>query len=673
MILESIYIIILLSIIYYAIKNVIYQPINEGFEIPSQPSSSSNVLKQPNCKYFGSDSQNSQDWQCPDDYPHYSGGTLGVSDQKMTCSGGVAKNAKCQSTKFSGQDAKATAFVSAGSVMEIRIINPGHGYQKPPVIKLLGDGSGAIIKSIISDGQVVGTMIINGGQDYSNPPSVVFNPSQNGFGAITEANIQNGTVAWINVIKSGNDYKTPPIVKINGGGGNGAEAISHVLDGRVTAIEMTKVGSNYTSRPEITLITNIQSDSSSCQFCHLCCQQPKTDQQSKSTSTSTSTPKTDIDTNVDQRLKHTETLLQEILSQIQSTNQQIVTPEPIHQTILMPSNIPSNLSNLNPNANSSHQYRNWATDGIATQSSTADQNLAKYAIDGDLQSYNQTNKGLSWWQVDLLKPIAIRHIKIHNRTDNSEIKSRIVPFQVSIVNSSGAMVAEKKFTTIENVYTWDLIFVIGQSVKIELMSNNYLHMKEVEIWGELGQSCPTYQKQLEKLKTLEQSSQNQLRQQRLQTLIQSCQLLTHTGQQTKSNQIAEQAKAYDKVVEMKTIENQKQVEKATQEMAKIKAEQQELVIMNQKSLKYGLQPLTDKYTKNDIAKVQERLKPYKPRTLTEVEKAQCIGLYNDLNAKKQKADETGQMSQANPLLMPQAQTLATEYENMLKIYTATCD
>src|SRR5207248_2206571 len=138
------------------------------------------------------------------------------------------------------------------------------------------------------------------------------------------------------------------------------------------------------------------------------------------------------------------------------------------------------------------KYQNWAIEGKATQSSTYENNLARLAIDGKLNTYSQTLIGRSWWQVELSMPIAIKQVKIMNRLGTFQIKSRISPFKIMIINDNGANVGEKQFDEVRDTYTWENIDLVGRIARVELLSNNYLHMAEVEVWGEPAESCETY-------------------------------------------------------------------------------------------------------------------------------------------------------------------------------------
>jgi len=50
----------------------------------------------------------------------------------------------------------------------ISIINPGFGYQYPPIIKISGDGSGAVATAIVSGGSLSGIKVISSGNNYTS-------------------------------------------------------------------------------------------------------------------------------------------------------------------------------------------------------------------------------------------------------------------------------------------------------------------------------------------------------------------------------------------------------------------------------------------------------------------------------------------------------------------------
>lgn len=58
-------------------------------------------------------------------------------------------------------------------------------------------------------------------------------------------------VSSIRIVDGGRNYAAPPIVSLEGGGGSGAEAVAEIAGGRVTRVVMKKMGSGYTSAPQV--------------------------------------------------------------------------------------------------------------------------------------------------------------------------------------------------------------------------------------------------------------------------------------------------------------------------------------------------------------------------------------------------------------------------------------
>ena len=54
-----------------------------------------------------------------------------------------------------------------GGLLDIVINNNGVGYNSPPEIRVLGDGSGALVVPVIEDGKIIQTIILDSGSGYS--------------------------------------------------------------------------------------------------------------------------------------------------------------------------------------------------------------------------------------------------------------------------------------------------------------------------------------------------------------------------------------------------------------------------------------------------------------------------------------------------------------------------
>jgi hypothetical protein len=76
-----------------------------------------------------------------------------------------------QNGQVLGYPAQATATInSAGEVNAINVLNGGQGYLAPPLITILGDGSGATATATLNQGRVSGITITNPGSGYRPIP-----------------------------------------------------------------------------------------------------------------------------------------------------------------------------------------------------------------------------------------------------------------------------------------------------------------------------------------------------------------------------------------------------------------------------------------------------------------------------------------------------------------------
>jgi hypothetical protein len=155
-------------------------------------------------------------------------------------------------------------FFSDGEIDSVIIEKNGIGYTQPTTsITVTGDGSGADISPIVAGGQVVGVTINNPGTGYSyatltvtsslvtdpDDEAVIIGNLSNGNINSQQALIENlttpGTIDSITVKTGGSGFTVAPTVTITGDG-DGATATAYVINGSLTKIEMTNVGSGYT-------------------------------------------------------------------------------------------------------------------------------------------------------------------------------------------------------------------------------------------------------------------------------------------------------------------------------------------------------------------------------------------------------------------------------------------
>ncbi len=158
----------------------------------------------------------------------------------------------------SGVNARATAYISGGSVTRIVVSNPGSGYSSatPPVITFSGgSGSGATAEAMV--GGISAITVTAAG--YIVPPEVVISAGAGAQAAAVSVNAA-GSITKINLSSAGGDYGVAPTVRISdsSGTGYGASATAALTSG-VTNYLLTASGSGYATAPTVTL-TNAAGD-----------------------------------------------------------------------------------------------------------------------------------------------------------------------------------------------------------------------------------------------------------------------------------------------------------------------------------------------------------------------------------------------------------------------------
>lgn len=124
----------------------------------------------------------------------------------------------------------------------------------------------------------------------------------------------------------------------------------------------------------------------------------------------------------------------------------------------------------------------WARKGTAEQSSIFGNYIPNNAIDANILTFNHTqNDDNPWWQVILPRDIAIDKIVVNNRRDCCQ--NRLTNFDISILDQNYTQIATRHFDSADPFATWTNVNQIGRIVKVQLKSKNYLHMSEVNVYG----------------------------------------------------------------------------------------------------------------------------------------------------------------------------------------------
>jgi hypothetical protein len=129
---------------------------------------------------------------------------------------------------------------------------------------------------------------------------------------------------------------------------------------------------------------------------------------------------------------------------------------------------------------------NWARRGTATHSSNYENFIPNNAIDGNPLTFNHTqaDRG-AWWQLTLPREIMIDRIELFNRRDCCQ--DRLSNFDVSILDENGGLIDKKFFPSGGNgqtPVTWLNVSQTGRLIKVQLRGQNYLHLSEVNVYGQ---------------------------------------------------------------------------------------------------------------------------------------------------------------------------------------------
>lgn len=186
----------------------------------------------------------------------FSSGTLGPSVTITNSGSGYTSNPTVTAFGGSGTGATFMATEVSGSVVSVKVTNPGTGYLPGDMVQLAFSGGGsdssAILQAVLSADNVSSVNLLSGGTGYTSAPLVVFTGG-GGSGATANAILSPTDVASINIAAGGSGYSTPPSVIITGGGGTGATATATISAGAVNTITINNPGSGYTSTPGVTL------------------------------------------------------------------------------------------------------------------------------------------------------------------------------------------------------------------------------------------------------------------------------------------------------------------------------------------------------------------------------------------------------------------------------------
>lgn len=167
------------------------------------------------------------------------------------------------STAFGGSGATATATVFGGAVVGYTITNAGTGYTSAPTVTVSGGGGSGATATVTlpSSSGIASVAITNAGSGFTGNGTLTFSgggtiptAGAGGTATITGTTLGytlNQNVSFANT-GSGWDMGNLPTVTVTGGGGTGATVVPSWVNGLLTHVVITNLGTGYTSAPQLT-------------------------------------------------------------------------------------------------------------------------------------------------------------------------------------------------------------------------------------------------------------------------------------------------------------------------------------------------------------------------------------------------------------------------------------
>ena len=145
------------------LKNLDLSSMINNKKILDAPKNINKISKIPICKFMSS--ENTQ-FTCPIKYNQHMGAMFGAK-----ANSGI----NCNGHKLKANTAKAIAIVKDGTISRIKIIDPGKYYNKPPKIRIIGNGKNAKAYSIINKqtNSLKQIKISNCGYGYQSSPKIL--------------------------------------------------------------------------------------------------------------------------------------------------------------------------------------------------------------------------------------------------------------------------------------------------------------------------------------------------------------------------------------------------------------------------------------------------------------------------------------------------------------------
>ncbi len=183
-----------------------------------------------------------------------------------TTGGTLTANAVSGNIVISTVGNLSTGSLTTGGVAlnAVNLGGAGTGYTANPTVTLTGGGgSGASATAVVSGG-VVTSVGVTGGSGYTSAPTVSFSgggilpgsaSTSNATITGTTLNYTVGTFVPVTVAQFGTgfDVNNLPTVAVSGGGGTGATVVPVWVNGVLTGVNITAVGTGFTAAPTLSL------------------------------------------------------------------------------------------------------------------------------------------------------------------------------------------------------------------------------------------------------------------------------------------------------------------------------------------------------------------------------------------------------------------------------------
>jgi hypothetical protein len=155
-----------------------------------------------------------------------------------------------------GSSGSVSASLSGGSIQSVTINSGGTGYTKGCILKVTGDGSGAILTPVITAGVITSVVITNAGSNYTSVGVVV---SVGGAILVPSVSKVTGQIVSVTVVDTGIGYSSLPTVQVTGTGTglypeNAGAVISPVLsNGKLVRANISDPGKDYSAQTSPTI------------------------------------------------------------------------------------------------------------------------------------------------------------------------------------------------------------------------------------------------------------------------------------------------------------------------------------------------------------------------------------------------------------------------------------